>query len=91
MRLVREAPAGGGLDTAEVDARVAAGVLDWAETGNTDAIPAAKLTNVPAPTLPNSVVQTFGVMTADTLRVSTQAAYNALPVKDANTLYLIPS
>lgn len=36
---------GEGLDQAQVDARVKAGVLDWAETGNTDAIPAAKLAN----------------------------------------------
>ena len=40
---------GGGLDQAAVDARVAAGVEDWAETGNTDPIPAGKLTNAPAP------------------------------------------
>ena len=43
-----EAGAGGtGLNQAQVNARVAAGVLDWAETGNTDAIPAAKLGNAP--------------------------------------------
>ena len=34
---------GGGLDEAAVDARVAFGVLDWAETGNTDDVPPAKL------------------------------------------------
>lgn len=39
---------GGGLTQAQVDARVAAGVEDWAETGDTTAIPAAKLTNAPA-------------------------------------------
>ena len=37
----------GGLTQTQVDARVAAGVLDWAEDGNTDLIPAAKLTNAP--------------------------------------------
>ena len=36
---------------ANVDARVQAGVLDWAEQGNTDAIPASKLTNVSAPSI----------------------------------------
>ena len=43
----RPAGSGGGLNQSQVDARVAAGVLDWAEAGNTDAIPAAKLTNAP--------------------------------------------
>ena len=38
----------GGLDQAAVDARVQAGVSDWAEEGNTDAIPAGKLSNAPA-------------------------------------------
>ena len=33
----------GGLDEAQVDARVQAGVLDWAETGNTDDIPLDKI------------------------------------------------
>ena len=43
------APAGGGgLNQAQVDARVAAGVLDWAEEGNTDQIPANKLGNAPS-------------------------------------------
>ena len=37
---------GGGLDQAAVDARVAAGVADWAEEGDTTPIPAGKLTNV---------------------------------------------
>ena len=41
----------GGLSQSEVDARVEAGVksgvLDWAETGNTDAIPSEKLVNAP--------------------------------------------
>ena len=41
------AAGGSGLDQAAVDARVAAGVQDWAETGNNDAIPATKLTNAP--------------------------------------------
>ena len=34
---------GGGLDQAAVDERVAAGVHDWAETGNSDDIPDGKL------------------------------------------------
>ena len=34
---------GGGLDEAAVDARVEAGVEDWAETGNTDRIPETKI------------------------------------------------
>ena len=34
---------GGGLSTSQVQALVRAGVLDWAETGNTDLIPASKL------------------------------------------------
>ena len=37
---------GAGLTQAQVDARVAAGVSDWAEAGNTDQIPANKLENV---------------------------------------------
>ena len=41
------ASAGGGLNRSQVDARVAAGVADWAEEGNTDDIPADKLGNVP--------------------------------------------
>ena len=39
---------GGGLSEGQVDARVRAGVEDWAEEGNTDAIPAGKLTNAPS-------------------------------------------
>ena len=34
---------GGGLTQAQVDARVTAGVADWAEDGNTDDVPATKL------------------------------------------------
>lgn len=42
-------PAGmGGLDQAAVDARIQAGVEDWAEAGNTSAIPVGKLTNAPS-------------------------------------------
>ena len=41
-------PQGGGLDQQQVDARVAAGVEDWAEEGNTDPIPAGKLSNAPS-------------------------------------------
>lgn len=41
-------PTGRGLTQAQVDARVAAGVADWAEAGNAAAIPAGKLTNAPA-------------------------------------------
>ena len=37
-----------GLTQAEVDARVRAGVQDWAETGNADPIPAEKLVNAPS-------------------------------------------
>ena len=46
------AGSGGGLDQSQVDDRVTAGVLDWAETGNTDPIPPAKLTNVRVATSP---------------------------------------
>lgn len=50
--IVVRLPSGtGGLDQAAVDARVAAGVADWAETGNATAIPAAKLANTRALTL----------------------------------------
>ena len=38
---------GDGLDQAQVDARVRVIVDDWAEAGNTSAIPAGKLTNAP--------------------------------------------
>ena len=38
---------GGGLSQGQVDNRVRALVEDWAEEGNTDAIPAGKLTNAP--------------------------------------------
>ena len=41
------AASGGGLNQGQVDARVRAGVSDWAEEGNTDDIPADKLGNVP--------------------------------------------
>ena len=40
---------GGGLDEAAVDARVEAGVEDWAETGNTDLIPGSKIPPSDAP------------------------------------------
>ena len=40
-------PGDEGLDQAQVDARVRAGVADWAETGDTSAIPARKLVNAP--------------------------------------------
>lgn len=42
------ASGGSGLDQAAVDARVAAGVADWAEEGDVTAIPASKLANAPA-------------------------------------------
>lgn len=45
---------GAGLSAAEVDARIAAGVLGWARAGNADVIPDAKLpasAKRPAPTL----------------------------------------
>ena len=38
---------GGGVSTGEVNALIAAGVADWAEQGNTQAIPADKLANAP--------------------------------------------
>ena len=38
----------GGLNQGAVDARVRAGVADWAEVGNTDDIPASKIPEVPA-------------------------------------------
>ena len=38
-----EAQAAGGLSESEVDARVTAGVLDFAETGNTDDVPVGKI------------------------------------------------
>ena len=37
-----------GLTQTQVDGRVRAGVEDWAEQGNADAIPASKLTNAPS-------------------------------------------
>ena len=40
-------PSNADIDT-RADARVAAGVADWAEEGNADAIPAGKLTNAPS-------------------------------------------
>ena len=40
---VAQSPGGGGLTQDQVDARVAVGVEDWAESGNTDVIPDAKL------------------------------------------------
>ena len=40
------AASGGGLNQSQVDARIA----DWAETSNTDAIPASKLSNAPQTT-----------------------------------------
>ena len=43
---IKNLPTGGsGLDQAAVDARVAAGVADWAETGNAATVPSAKLTD----------------------------------------------
>ena len=41
-------PPPAGLSQAQVDARVQAGVSDWAEQGNTDQIPANKLNNAPS-------------------------------------------
>ena len=38
-----EVATGSGLSESEVDARVTAGVLDWAETGNTDDVPVGKI------------------------------------------------
>ena len=38
-----EVSTGTGLSESEVDARVTAGVLDWAETGNTDDVPVGKI------------------------------------------------
>ena len=39
--------AGGGLDRAAVDARIAAGVAAWSQTSDASAIPGAKLVNAP--------------------------------------------
>ena len=39
---------GNGLDQSQVDARVTAGVLSWARTGNTDKVPKAKLPQLQA-------------------------------------------
>ena len=50
------AASGGGLSRSQVDARVAAGVADWAEEGNTDDIPAGKLGNAPAGGLDQAAV-----------------------------------
>ena len=44
---VTQSGQGGGLSVPQVDARVRAGVADWAETGDASAIPASKLTNAP--------------------------------------------
>ena len=49
----------GGLDQAAVDARVAAGVLDWAEEGNTDDIPEAKLPGDVLTTTEHAAVDLF--------------------------------
>ena len=47
---------GGGLNQAQVDARIQIGVADWAETGNTDDIPAAKLPPIGTSELANDAV-----------------------------------
>ena len=46
----------GGLTQSQVDARVRAGVADWAEDADATPIPADKLTNAPAPGLSQSQV-----------------------------------
>ena len=64
----------GGLNQSQVDARVQAGVLDWAETGNSDALPVAKIPNlnadkitsgtVPDNRIPSSIARDTEVTTA---------------------------
>ena len=69
---------GDDLSEDDVDARVRAGVLDWAEQGNTSAIPAAKLTNASSSGHAHDLVGT----------VLTQAEYDAL-TPDAGRVYWI--
>ena len=49
---------GGGLTEAQVDQRVQAGVEDWAEEGNTDALPTAKIPNIPDSKLSGNAITT---------------------------------
>ena len=64
------ATGGSGLDQAAVDARVAAGVQDWAEEGNNDAIPASKLANAPSGSGGGSTELTPVIVPANTTAIS---------------------
>ena len=74
---------GAGLTESEVDARVRAGVHNWAETTNADRLPLAKA--------PSGLVRQSATGTAvHSIRALTQVEYDAIaPAPDANTLYLI--
>ena len=84
---------GGGLTQAQVDARVTAGVLDWAETGNTDAIPASKLTNAPSGGGGGgggTIGSSFSVTAKGSsmaLTTTTAHVYNLTSDLDANKMY----
>ena len=89
--------AGAGLDQAAVDARVAAGVHDWAETGNSAVIPDGKL---PAATIAQAGIQEFADIdelddgTSTVLGVSVAGLTHALsnvPGGDPLTLGALPA
>ena len=63
----------GGLDRAAVDARVRAGVSGWAQDGNNDPIPLAKLVNVSRNLPVSNVIEASATLNAhDIRRLSTQ-------------------
>lgn len=102
---------GGGLNQSQVDARVRAGVSDWAEQGNSDAIPASKLSNAPSGGLSQNQVDTRVRTIVEnwaevnnsakvpaskvdgvggfSISVLTQAAFDAISTKAANTIYFV--
>ena len=59
-----------GLTQAQVDARVVAGVEDWAHAGDTTAIPANKLTNAPSGAVASDATLTGVGTVADPLKVA---------------------
>ena len=72
----------GGLDRAAVDARVRAGVSDWALDGNNDPIPAGKLINVSTNLPNNNVLEATVTLNAHDIRHLDNQRVSVIPAPE---------